>query len=1186
MTTIRAVVLALRYIGALAGCGRGARAKPLQRYCDHCIALVLPFLFLIGCDGATSTFDSGVAPKDLTFEVEWIYQHGDLNDVFFIDASAGWAVGPDGTILATVDGGSTWRPQRSHGEWYLTDVEFTDRDTGWVLEESSVLATKDGGKTWMAHALPSGYYARGIDFIDRTTGWIVGDGPILATLDGGETWGEQPIADGVRLFSVQFVDDSTGWAIGNRNDTPIVLATTDGGKSWRPQEIGATLPLLSIFFLNRNTGWISIWNGVYRTNDGGKNWLPPETKTEGYFESLQFVDADNGWAVGSDARLLRTKDGGTTWHVWQAHDVGDTFVGLTALHFVNARQGWAVGTGGRVLATPDGGENWRPQNQVPGLRDLGLPDDAVVHGVDPSSAPDLVAKLPSARDSRFHIAQVLRINANVIWAIGSHLSSGEGDPVGIILSTADAGTTWVTDKTLGSLPQSIHLLNQSIGLVYTKQFFDESERQNGLTWGTITNYGAWIDRFHVTEHPMQGISLRWTVQDELPKTVEAVEVEFSPGTTANFGRINEEVNRDGDATFSLAFDPADYGVKPGTALYYRVTLKDAAGLSYTHLIPHGFVYRPWWDRQPETVKSIVVGAGVIATYLVAATMLLFISPIVLLRLRERITLDDLSAIIGSGTARSIVKVLTGLLGLDYFAKRERVRRAWLARWRMDHVQVANLTSAMQAAYLTSDDARVVWLRHYAAGRASFSDLLPEVRGTYVHRPDCLDVWVERRLDMVRAAYERLDLVQQRRVWIELPIRRSERDGGDLIASPQAADFRRLFAGGSKVIMIVGPGGTGKSTLAVQIGRWALADDDLKRLAAHRMIPILIREETDDLLSTITGSLREMAGQVETEDDIVASLLEHGRLLVIVDALSERTAETQAEVCSIQRRVPINALVVTTRRALDFGATPAIELRLEHISVETLIYFLTEYLRRTETAELFPGRSALQLGERLLQVVESGGSALGVTPLFITLFTDQAVELRRRGLGLEALPPSVPEIIVEHLRRTNPQGPEVPNRVADETLVRAARVLANSSLADHFVPRDFFHDDALAQLRQTVGDVDADRIIRRLADNGVIQVRDRGGIVMLRFTLDPIAEYLAALYRIEACRGDPHKWGDWLDQIVRLPGYPGDLRGFLAALENCIVAYGSDVGVPTEVNSRLAAALQRPQAAAVAADTDA
>jgi photosystem II stability/assembly factor-like uncharacterized protein len=58
----------------------------------------------------------------------------------------GTAVGADGTILRTTDGGSTWITQTSGTTNYLIGVSFTDAMTGTAVgADGTILRTTTGG---------------------------------------------------------------------------------------------------------------------------------------------------------------------------------------------------------------------------------------------------------------------------------------------------------------------------------------------------------------------------------------------------------------------------------------------------------------------------------------------------------------------------------------------------------------------------------------------------------------------------------------------------------------------------------------------------------------------------------------------------------------------------------------------------------------------------------------------------------------------------------------------------------------------------------------------------------------------------------------------------------------------------------------------------------------------------------
>ena len=98
---------------------------------------------------------------------------------------------------------------------------------------------------------------------------------------------------------------------------------------------------------------------VLLSDDDGVTWrqaahVPSRTTLTG----VAFVDARRGWAVGHDATVLATDDGGEHWQV-QHRDV--TAAGpLFSVWLDGAGRGIAVGAYGQALETDDGGASWRP----------------------------------------------------------------------------------------------------------------------------------------------------------------------------------------------------------------------------------------------------------------------------------------------------------------------------------------------------------------------------------------------------------------------------------------------------------------------------------------------------------------------------------------------------------------------------------------------------------------------------------------------------------------------------------------------------------------------------------------------------------------------------------------------------------------------------------------------------------
>ena len=70
---------------------------------------------------------------------------------FTSDGQRGWAVGDQGTILSTRDGGNSWRAQQSGSTNGLYAVTFaSDGLRGWAAGgDSTIIGTRDGGGTWV-----------------------------------------------------------------------------------------------------------------------------------------------------------------------------------------------------------------------------------------------------------------------------------------------------------------------------------------------------------------------------------------------------------------------------------------------------------------------------------------------------------------------------------------------------------------------------------------------------------------------------------------------------------------------------------------------------------------------------------------------------------------------------------------------------------------------------------------------------------------------------------------------------------------------------------------------------------------------------------------------------------------------------------------------------------------------------
>jgi photosystem II stability/assembly factor-like uncharacterized protein len=388
-----------------------------------------------------------------------------LHAVQFVDEREGWAVGDDGVVWHSIDGGQDWERQPTGVRASLRSVHFLTPFTGWIAGREELphgqgsvgvlLFTRDGGLNWQRANMNTLPGLNRVHFLNGDAGFAVGDGSeqfpsgIFRTTDGGRTWRPLPGPRTTTWLAAGFQDAQTGTLAGAWSRLGVLrqdlvhkadMEDTLGGRAIRDLQLVGSRA-------------VAVGQGgliLLSKNSGGDRWryaahrLPTEVIAAWDFHGVHCV-GDEIWVVGRPGSVvLHSADRGESWHVVRT----DQPLPLNGVFFTSSQKGWAVGEFGSILHTADGGQNWRVQHRggqraallFVHARPTGLPVDTVaqfggeegylatglrISSADPLSSPPERAAEPERLAAAMRLAGGAA--GEVLWQfpVPQHLARAE-----------------------------------------------------------------------------------------------------------------------------------------------------------------------------------------------------------------------------------------------------------------------------------------------------------------------------------------------------------------------------------------------------------------------------------------------------------------------------------------------------------------------------------------------------------------------------------------------------------------------------------------------------------------------------------------------------------------------------------------------------------------------------------------
>ena len=372
-----------------------------------------------------------------------------------------------------------------------------------------------------------------------------------------------------------------------------------------------------------------------------------------------------------------------------------------------------------------------------------------------------------------------------------------------------------------------------------------------------------------------------------------------------------------------------------------------------------------------------------------------------------------------------------------------------------------------------------------------------------------NAWVKAFTDTVEERFKANEITQLRSFYVPLPV--ITRDG--LNEKPDEKILGEIFNTKRSIIQIIGPGGSGKTSLAIEIGKWIIASTRNKKSGWVPRLPILLETDTTDLLKEITRMLRSWKNDYAIHEDFVKMLLQNQRLVIIVDSLSEKPVAIQEYFKTLHGDTPANALIITARQRVNLQAGDSTYLYPTPLNSNNLLYFITSYLNDVGNHPLQQSREQLAFAEKIVSIIEGNNNMPRVTPVLVKLIIE--IALKKEGTDerdfqtvLDEMPDSIPDVYYQYLVHVNPMLQTAANYLPKQELLKIAELLGRLSLGDNFLPQDFLEEAARKEISRMYPNLPGDPV-QRFIDNGILTRRESLATSYLRFNIDTLAEYLGA-----------------------------------------------------------------------------
>jgi photosystem II stability/assembly factor-like uncharacterized protein len=259
----------------------------------------------------------------------------------------------------------TWTVQNSSTNQSLVDVKIIDQDIAVAVGvNGTIVRTSNGGTNWSTISTPTTTNFYGLEKQGDTLHAVGNFGVYLRSLDAGLTWSQISLSGNSNdcYKSMVLLDDQTLLASGGTcysSNGPFIYKSTNGGDSWTQIPFSGSSALYKFSYHSGNNIALGAWHGkTYLSSDGGQNWTQHVTTTQ---PTVNCSIKPNGdvMSVGYNSNYFYKTNNSNSWSTINNLTPTLTYPNIT---FVDNNIGYMVfqdnsNNSGRIYKTTTGGQS-------------------------------------------------------------------------------------------------------------------------------------------------------------------------------------------------------------------------------------------------------------------------------------------------------------------------------------------------------------------------------------------------------------------------------------------------------------------------------------------------------------------------------------------------------------------------------------------------------------------------------------------------------------------------------------------------------------------------------------------------------------------------------------------------------------------------------------------------------------